>query len=154
MTDMELVVQTLSELGRLKAESIRTKAVNKEIDDTELIDNEDFIPNWKQMNYSNVAVGTPVRDPYDETDQVYKLWQQHDATNQPDWHPAAAVSLWDIAHTKNPEKAKPYVAPQGTRGLYQKDEVMIWTDEKVYRSTVDNNAYTPESYAQYWEVVE
>ena len=154
MTDMELVVQTLSELGRLKAENIRTKTVNKEIDDTELIDNEDFIPNWKQMNYSNVAVGTPVRDPHDETGQVYKLWQQHDATNQPDWHPAAAVSLWDIAHTKNPEKAKPYVAPQGTRGLYQKGEVMIWTDGKVWRSTADNNAYTPESYAQYWEVVE
>ena len=70
---MELVVQTLSELGRLKAENIRTKAVNKEIDDTELIDNEGFIPNWKQMDYTNVAVGTPVRDPYDETGQVYKL---------------------------------------------------------------------------------
>ena len=150
---MELVFQTLSELGRLKAENIRTKAVNKEIDDTELIDNEDFIPNWKQMDYTDVALGTPVRDPYDETDQVYKLWQQHDATNQPDWHPAAAVSLWDIAHTKNPEKAKPYVAPQGTRGLYQKGEVMIWADGKVWRSTEDNNAYTPESYAQYWAVV-
>lgn len=154
MTDMELVVQTLSELGRLKAENIRTKAVNKEIDDTELIDNEGFIPNWKQMDYTNVALGTPVRDPYDETDQVYKLWQQHDATNQPDWHPAVAVSLWDIAHTKNPEKAKPYVEPQGTRGMYMKDEVMVWTDGKTYRSTADNNVYTPETYAQWWEVVE
>ena len=154
MTDIELVVKTLSELGRLKAESIREKVVAKEIDDTELIDNEDYVPEWKQMNYTNVAIGTPVRDPFDDSGQVYKLWQQHDATNQPDWHPAAAVSLWDVAHTKNPEKAKPYLAPQGTRGLYQKDEVMIWTDEKVYRSTVDNNAYTPESYAQYWEVVE
>lgn len=154
MTDIELVVKTLSELGRLKAESIREKFVAKEIDDTELIDNEDYVPEWKQMDYTNVAIGTPVRDPFDDSGQVYKLWQQHDATNQPDWHPAVAVSLWDIAHTKNPDKAKPYVEPQGTRGMYMKDEVMIWTDGKTYRSTADNNVYTPETYAQWWEVVE
>lgn len=154
MTDIELVVKTLSELGRLKAESIREKVVAKEIDDTELIDNEDYVPEWKQMDYTNVAIGTPVRDPFDDSGQVYKLWQQHDATNQPDWHPAAAVSLWDIAHTKNPDKAKPYIEPQGTRGMYMKDEVMIWTDGKTYRSTADNNVYTPEMYAQWWEVVE
>lgn len=154
MTDIELVVKTLSELGRLKAESIREKVVAKEIDDTELIDNEDYVPEWKQMDYTNVAIGTPVRDPFDDSGQVYKLWQQHDATNQPDWHPAAAVSLWDIAHTKNPDKAKPYVEPQGTRGMYMKDEVMVWTDGKTYRSTADNNVYTPETYAQWWEVVE
>lgn len=154
MTDRELVFNTLSELGKLKAETLRSKVVAKEIDDTRLIDEEDYIPNWKQMDYSKSPIGMPVRDPSDGTGQVYKLWQQHDATNQPDWNPAKAVSLWDIAHTKNPEKAKPYVAPNGTRGLYQKDEVMIWTDEKVYRSLVDNNEYTPEAYAQNWEVVE
>ena len=154
MTDIELVVKTLSELGRLKAESIREKTVAKEIDDTELINNEDYVPEWRQMDYTNVAIGTPVRDPFDDSGQVYKLWQQHDATNQPDWHPSAAVSLWDIAHTKNPDKAKPYVEPQGTRGMYMRDEVMIWTDGKTYRSTADNNVYTPESYAQWWEVVE
>lgn len=154
MTDIELVVKTLSELGRLKAESIREKVVAKEIDNTELIDNEDYVPEWKQMDYTNIAIGTPVRDPFDDSGQVYKLWQQHDATNQPDWHPAVAVSLWDIAHTKNPDKAKPYVEPQGTRGMYMKDEVMVWTDGKTYRSTADNNVYTPETYAQWWEVVE
>lgn len=154
MTDIELVIKTLSELGRLKAESIREKVVAKEIDDTELIDNEDYIPEWKQMDYTNVAIGTPVRDPLDDSGQVYKLWQQHDATGQPDWHPSVAVSLWDIAHTKNPDKAKPYVEPQGTRGMYMKDEVMIWTDGKTYRSTADNNVYTPEAYARWWEVVE
>ena len=154
MTNKELVRQTLMELGRQKAISLREKVVAKEITDTELIDQEDFIPNWKQADYSNTPIGTPVRDPMDDSGQVYKLWQQHDATNNPDWHPSVAVSLWDIAHTKNVSKAKAYVAPQGTRGLYQKDEVMIWTDGKIYRSLVDNNAYTPNARTVGWEVVE
>ena len=31
---------------------------------------------------------------------------------------------------------------------------MVWTDGKIYASTMDNNAYTPESYAQGWTVKE
>ena len=154
MTNKELVAETLRELGRQKALSLRAKTIAKEIDDTALIDQEEFIPNWKPIDYSNFEIGTPVRDPYDESGQVYKLLQKHDATDNETWHPAAAVSLWDIAHTKNPKKAKPWVEPQGTRGMYMQDEVMIWTDGKIYKSTVDNNVYTPESYAQNWEVVE
>lgn len=154
MTDFELVIKTLADLGKQKAAELREKAVAKEITDTELIDNEDYIPDWKQMDYSNTPIGTPVRDPSDETGQVYKLWQQHDATNQPDWNPKQAVSLWDVAHTTNPEKAKPYVAPQGTRGLYQEGECMIWTNDLVYRSTINDNSYTPEQRTSDWEVVE
>ena len=154
MTNKELVAETLREFGKQKATNLRTKVIAKEIDDTSLIDQEEFVPNWKPIDYSNFEIGTPVRDPYDESGRVYKLWQKHDATDNLEWHPSAAVSLWDIAHTKNAEKAKAYVEPQGTRGMYMKDEVMIWTDGKVYKSTVDNNVYTPETYAQNWEVVE
>ena len=85
--------------------------------------------------------------------QVYKLWQQHNANGQPDWTPDKAVSLWDIYHTTDPAYAKPYVTPQGTRGLYQTVECMVWTDGQIWRSLTDNNAYTPESYPAAWEAV-
>lgn len=154
MTSKEFVAEALRDIGKQKALNLRAKVVANEVDDTSLIEQEEFVPNWKAIDYSNFEIGTPVRDPSDGTGQVYKLLQKHDATGHDDWNPAAAVSLWDIAHTKDPAKAKPYVEPQGTRGMYMKDEVMIWTDEKVYKSTVDNNVYTPEVRGNYWSVVE
>ena len=154
MTSKEFVAEALRDIGKQKALNLRAKVVANEVDDTSLIEQEELVPNWKAIDYSNFEIGTPVRDPSDGTGQVYKLWQKHDAAGHDDWNPAAAVSLWDIAHTKNPAKAKPYVAPQGTRGMYMKDEVMIWTDEKVYKSTIDNNVYTPEVRGSYWSVVE
>lgn len=154
MTSKEFVAEALRDIGKQKALNLRAKVVANEVDDTSLIEQEELVPNWKAIDYSNFEIGTPVRDPSDGTGQVYKLLQKHDATGHDDWNPAAAVSLWDIAHTKDPAKAKPYVEPQGTRGMYMKDEVMIWTDEKVYKSTIDNNVYTPEVRGSYWSVVE
>lgn len=154
MTSKEFVAAALRDIGKQKALNLRAKVVANEVDDTSLIEQEELVPNWKAIDYSNFEIGTPVRDPSDGTGQVYKLLQKHDATGHDDWNPAAAVSLWDIAHTKNPAKAKPYAAPQGTRGMYMKDDVMVWTNGMVYKSTIDNNVYTPEVRGSYWSVVE
>lgn len=154
MTSKEFVAEVLRDIGKQKALNLRAKVVANEVDDTSLIEQEELVPNWKAIDYSNFEIGTPVRDPSDGTGQVYKLLQKHDATGHDDWNPAAAVSLWDIAHTKDPAKAKPYVEPQGTRGMYMKDDVMVWTNGMVYKSTIDNNVYTPEVRGSYWSVVE
>ncbi len=154
MTSKEFVAEALRDIGKQKALNLRAKVVANEVDDTSLIEQEELVPNWKAIDYSNFEIGTPVRDPSDGTGQVYKLLQKHDATGHDDWNPAAAVSLWDIAHTKDPAKAKPYVEPQGTRGMYMKDDVMVWTNGMVYKSTIDNNVYTPEVRGSYWSVVE
>lgn len=154
MTSKEFVAEALRDIGKQKALNLRAKVVANEVDDTSLIEQEELVPNWKAIDYSNFEIGTPVRDPSDGTGQVYKLLQKHDATGHDDWNPAAAVSLWDIAHTKDPAKAKPYVEPQGTRGMYMKDDMMVWTNGMVYKSTIDNNVYTPEVRGSYWSVVE
>lgn len=154
MTSKEFVAKALRDIGKQKALNLRAKVVANEVDDTSLIEQEELVPNWKAIDYSNFEIGTPVRDPSDGTGQVYKLLKKHDATGHDDWNPAAAVSLWDIAHTKDPAKAKPYVEPQGTRGMYMKDDVMVWTNGMVYKSTIDNNVYTPEVRGSYWSVVE
>lgn len=127
--------------------SFREKAVSEDLDGTTVIENEFLVPEWRMGKYE--TVGAPVQ----YQGRIYKVWQSHDSTSNPDWNPADAVSLFDIYHTKDPAKAKPYLAPQGTRGVYQKDEVMLWTDGFVYRSLQDNNDRTPEVYAQWWEVV-
>lgn len=147
MADIVTMAQEeLRERGKADAAALAAKAVEGSADGTVLIDQEDTIPTWRQRDYSQVPVGTP----YKWQGQVYKLWQQHDATQQPTWSPDQAVSLWDVCHTTDPAKAKPYTAPQGSRGLYNNGEVCL-VDGHVWRSIMDNNAWTPSGYPQGWE---
>ena len=143
-----LVQEAMWSKGAQDARTLAAQAVAGEADGTALIEQEEKVPTWRQRDFSDVPVGTP----YKWQGQVYKLWQQHDATAQPDWSPDKAVSLWDICHTTDPARAKPYVAPQGSRGLYQTGECCLW-DGQVRRSKVDNNAYSPADYPDNWEAV-
>lgn len=143
-----LAQEAMRSKGAQDAQALAALAVAGEADGTALIEQEEKIPTWRQRDFSDVPVGTPYR----WQGQVYKLWQQHDATEQPDWSPDKAVSLWDICHTTDPAKAKPYAAPQGSRGLYQTGECCLW-DGQVRRSKVDNNAYSPADYPDNWEAV-
>ena len=143
-----LAQEAMQAKGAQDAQTLAAQAVAGEADGTVLVDQEEKIPTWRQRDFSDVPVGTP----YKWQGQVYKLWQQHDATEQPDWSPDKAVSLWDICHTTDPTKAKPYAAPQGTRGLYQKGECGVW-ESQGWRSKADNNAYSPADYPANWEAV-
>ena len=152
MTSKEFVLNTLRRAGLQEAHTIREQAVSGDLDGTGVIAAEGYIPDYPEdgkRDFTAVPVGAPYR--YDG--QVYKLWQQHNANGQPDWTPDKAVSLWDIYHTTDPAYAKPYVTPQGTRGIYQQGDCMIWTDGQVWRSTISNNAWTPDTYPAGWETV-
>lgn len=152
MTSKEFVLDTLQRAGLHEAQTIRAQAVSGELDGTAVIANAGYIPDYPEdgkRDFTEVPVGSPYR--YDG--QVYKLWQQHNANGQPDWTPDKAVSLWDICNTTDPAYAKPYVTPQGTRGIYQQGDCMIWTDGQVWRSTISNNAWTPDTYPAGWETV-
>ena len=145
----EIVTMAREELrqrGAADAAALAAKAVSGEAGGTALIAAEEQIPTWRQRDYSSVPVGTP----YKWQGQVYKLWQQHDATAQPDWTPDQAVSLWDICHTTDPAAAKEYQAPQGSRGLYQTGECCLYGG-RVWKSKIDSNAWTPDAYPAGWE---
>lgn len=113
MADIVTMAQEeLKARGAAEAAALAAKAVEGSDDGTELIDHEEMVPTWRQRDYSSVSVGTP----YKWQGQVYKLWQQHDATEQPDWSPDQAVSMWDVCHTTDPVKAKPYTRTSGVPG--------------------------------------
>ena len=76
----------------------------------------------------------------------------------------ATVDLWDI-ETNNPDNAptlwEDVLYKDGYRIIpdtitvtraFAKDEIGWWGD-KLYKSLVDSNVYTPEQYAQNWEVI-
>ena len=90
--------------------------------------------------------------PVQDEGQVWLLLQPHNAANY-EGRPSTLRALWGLAHTKDPAKAKPYMAPEGTSGLYHADECVLWTDGKVYKSTVDNNSWTPDGYPAGWSEV-
>lgn len=146
---VDIVTMAQEELrarGAVDSAALAAKAVDGSADGTALIDQEEAIPTWRQRDYSSVPVGTP----YKWQGQVYKLWQQHDATQQPTWSPDQAVSLWDVCHTTDPAKAKPYTAPQGTRGMWQERECCV-EEDCVWRCKQNSTVYPPSQLPDSWE---
>ena len=143
-----LALEGLRDKGKADAAAISTLALAGEADGTVLIRHEAEIPTWRQRAFNTDE--TPVGKPYQWKGQVYQLWQQHDATGQPDWSPDKAVSLWNICHTTEPEHAKEYTAPEGTRGLWQPGECCI-LNGSVWRCLTADNAYSPADLPDSWE---
>ena len=137
MTNKDLVLDLMRSMGERDALDLRSRSAS--MDGTALIEEETKIPSWDvNKDYSGWAVGSPVN--YDG--QVYTLLQPHNASYYPDANPANTPALWSVTHTKNPNFAKPYMSPNGTSGLYMKDEVCIKNDN-IWISLQDNNPYPP-----------
>ena len=144
---MEAYLEIFKKLG--KANALDLRARSPELDGTALIAEEIDIPAGSHdPDDSNWKAGNPVRD----EGQVWTLLHPHNASHY-EGRPSTLRALWGLCHTKDPAKAKPWVDPLGTSGMYMKNE--CYTDgTRVYRSRVDNNVYTYEAYAQNWDIVE
>lgn len=115
---------------------------------TEIIAEESKIPAWDgSRDYSGWKAGFPVTD----EGQVWALIQPHNAAHYPG-RPSGLRALWGLAHTTDPAKAKPWIAPYGTSGLYMAGECCT-ENGVVYRSVQDNNPYAPSAYPAWWEVI-
>ena len=144
---MSNMTEIFYNLGKHDASLLREEAIN--LTGTEIIQRELSVPAYDATkDYSNWPIGAPVSD----EDQVWTLIQPHNAAHY-DGRPSTLRSLWGLCHTKNPEKAKAWVDPYGTSGMYMKDECYKDEEGNVWRSLVDNNVYTAEAYAANWENV-
>lgn len=144
-------LQKMRGLGLMEARALQTEAAAKTVTETEIIARESSAPRFDpNKDYTNWPINSPVRD----EGQVWLLLIPHNAAHYTG-RPSANRAMWGLAHTTDPKKAKPYVAPYGTSGLYSNGECMIWTDDLVYRCIAPQpTEYTPESYPAYWERVE
>lgn len=144
-------MSNLAEAMRIfaKQNAQHLKEQGESMSGTEIIDQELFVPEWKPANYQ--TVGAPVK--FDG--QVYKVLQAHDSSQTPDWTPAATPALWSICHTTDPAKAKPWLEPQGTSGMYQLGECCRADGGIVYRQIYDgDNVYDAEAMPERWQAVE
>lgn len=149
MESKEYVLNKMREVGLNSATLFQEKA--PELNGTQIIDKEENIPDFNPElhQYLNWLKGQCVRD----NGQVWQLLQPYDSTTYKD-HPENLRAQWSLCHTKDPLKAKPYVAPMGQSGMYMKDECCIASDNKVYTSLIDNNVWEPTSYPAGWKQVE
>ena len=92
---------------------------------------------------------------YNGSHQPWKCRQEHDTTTYPDITPEGEAwrTFWVPFHGTTPETALPFVQPTMAEDQYKTGEMMIWTDGKVYRATMDT-PYSPEEQGDAWEVVE
>lgn len=149
MTSKERVLQRERQRGRAAALNLANRTVNDGLDGTAIIAEQDHVPAWsEQAVYTLAHVGCPVQD----GDQVYTILQPHTPAHNPGFRPADLPAIYSIQHTKDPARAKPYMAPNGTSGMYMIGD-FCRVDVKVFRSTVDNNVWHPNDYPAGWEEV-
>lgn len=145
MDSKTLVLDILRSLGQREAAELREGAV--EMDGTAIIAMERAAPAWdKKQDYSGWPKGAPVVD----EGQVWTLIQPHRAADY-EGRPSTLRALWGLCHTKDPAKAKPWVAPDGQSGMYMTGECYKADDGTVYRCKQDNCVWDAKAMPEYWE---
>lgn len=134
-------------LGRADALKLRDEAGG--LTGTQIIAREIAVPAWQaDRDYSAWPVGAPVTD----EGQVWLLIQPHDAAGY-EGRPGTLRALWGLAHTTDPARAKPWVDPYGTSGMYMAGECYRAEDGAVYQAMEDNLTRDAQALPGSWEAV-
>lgn len=80
--------------------------------------------------------------------QLYRVVQAH--TSQEDWKPDATPALY-TAIGLNPAGYPIWSKPTGAHDAYSKGDIVSY-NEKLYKSLIDGNTWSPEEYPAGWEV--
>lgn len=147
MTAKERVLQRERDRGRLAAQEIQNNAPG--MTGTELYAADDRIPRFsvavQKQNMLNRPVGFVCKS---TAGRVVRLLQVYDSdiyTQEPEELPAQ----WGFAWSDDPAKALPFVALSTSPYMAGN----CCTDGGItYRSTIDNNVWSPADYPQGWEV--
>lgn len=148
MDSKSLILDVLRDLGAREAVELRQNAA--ELDGTTIIAMERAVPAWSHdQDYTAWPVGAPVAD----EGQVWLLIQPHNAANY-GGRPATLRALWGLAHTTDPDRAKAWVEPLGTSGMYMIGECYRAEDGTVYRCLQDNCVWDAAALPAAWEEVQ
>lgn len=121
---------------------------------TQVIACEEILPAWTKAGPDGDGTHK-VGEPCTHAGQSWRCCQEHSTKNNPDIEPGKSPAHWAPYHTTDPAKAKPFIQPTMAEDSYQKGEVCLWTDGKVYRSIRDGaNDRSPADYPAGWKVVD
>lgn len=148
MTSKERVLSRERERGKAAALDLAARA--PELDGTAIIAEDSKVPlfAWGR-DYSKCAPGSPIAEIIDGELQVFTMITPVNTAHYPGITPNTERSLYSLCHTKDPARAKPWVAPLGTSGLYAVDECC--TDAgHVWRNTYASNEFSPSALPERW----
>lgn len=123
------------------------------MDGTAIIAEEQKIPLFVWgTDYSGCPAGAPIGQIIDGELQIFTMLVPVNTAHYPGITPNTERSLYSLCHTTDPAKAKPWIASQGTSGLYRLNECCTYNDH-VWRNLRDNNEYPPQTVnvEHYWE---
>lgn len=147
-TDKEFVLQTMRDTGLSQAQRIQAEA--PDMSGTELYAEEVYVPGFKAavalQNMLERKAGFVCRS---TAGRLVKLLQPYDSTiytAEPEELPAQ----WGFYWSTDPAKALPFIAL--STSPYMIGDCCT-ENGKTWRSTIDNNVWSPSSYAQGWEEV-
>lgn len=89
----------------------------------------------------------------DMRQSIGRLWRCLQAhTSQAGWEPESTPALWvEVAAPGEYREIKPSMLPTEAFAL---DEIGWWqAKDNLYRSLIDNNVYTPDSYPAGWQKI-
>ena len=145
MTSKERVLQRERDRGRTAALNLAARA--PEMTGTAIIAEQGHVPAWREdAVYTDKHVGFPVQD----AGQVYTILQPHTPANNPGFRPADLPAIYSIKHTTDPARAKPYVAPNGTSGMYMSGDCCTY-EGHIWRSGQDDNVWAPGTTGVKWD---
>jgi len=154
MTSKERVLSRERDRGRPvgkqqgKADAMELAARAPGMDATAIIAEEEKVPLFVWgTDYSCCDAGTPIAEIIDGEKQIFTMLTPVNTAAYPGITPNKERSLFSLCHTKDPAKAKPWVASQGISGLYQMEECCTYPFSDgtihVFRNLVKDNQYPP-----------
>lgn len=148
MTSKERVLKREYDRGRMAAQEVQTKA--PDMNGTELNAVDDRIPRFSAAVARKNMLDRPVGFVCKSTaGRVVKLLQPYDSTIYPQ-EPEELPAQWGFVWSQDPEKARPFVAI--STSPYMAGDCCT-ENSNVYRSTIDKNVWSPNSYPAGWEEV-
>lgn len=132
----------LHAIGKLMAKQAREKAAADPTAANDIIDMAPLLKKWCEGVWA-------VNDICVHNDLPHWCMQAHDSAGNPMWSPAYETALWALYHGRDIAHALPFKA-EG-HNPYNAGHWMIWTNGLRYRSNMDGNVFTPDSYPISWD---
>lgn len=146
LTDKEFVLDTMQRAGLTQAQAIQSKA--PEMTGTELYAAEEYIPDFQAACAAkNMLERSPGFVCRSTAGRVVRLLQVYDSTvytQEPEDLPAQ----WGFVWSTDPAKALPFL--ELATSPYMTGDCCT-EGGHVYRSTMDNNVWSPSGYPDGWE---
>lgn len=144
----ELYLQAMREKGMADAADLQNRSST--MDGTALYAEEEKIPDFQaakeKMNMLNRPAGFVCRSSAGRVVKLLQVYNSDTYTQEPEKLPAQ----WGFVWSTDPAKALPFVkittSPYGIGECCTENGV-------VYRSTMDNNTFSPSEYPQGWKQV-